>query len=689
MALAAYSAVAQLAHLAGRQFRRAPRRRCDRDQPLAHSTYPWSGAMRFRSAIVLTLFLSLIVCMSIPAHAEKRVALVIGNASYKNAATLQNPRNDAQDVSAALQRLGFETIVGLDLDKAGMEEKSIAFVRVARDSDVALVYYSGHAMQFGGFNYLMPVDAALHDDADLRRLTRVDDIVADLKQAKHLRILILDACRVNPLAEELSRLMELTRGPLVDRGLARIIAARGMIISYATQAGQTAADGEGHNSPYTMAFLKNIETADEISTIFRHITADVDTATQSKQLPELSLSVVGDFYLNGRPETMSQAQLESGQPATHANEAERAWTAMQGTTSQEVVEDFIKRYGDSFYGTLARVRLEELKKVQTEALAQVQVPSNPNASSSPSTVSSPPTGSAAGNPPQQVAVVAPPATAPSASPADAGLCGSATVTASSTSRSPRPLSAAEECAFSPKAVFRECEKCPEMVVVPPGSFTMGSPSSEPERDNNEGQVRVTMAKPFAVGKYPVTFDEWDACVADGGCGGYRPDDEGWGRGRRPAINVSWDDSQKYVSWINGKTGKTYRLLSEAEREYVTRAGTTTPFWWGSSISPTQANYDGKAGKKTVPVDSFAANPWGLYQVHGNMWEWTQDCWNASNSGNPGDGGARTIGHCSSRVLRGGSWHDFPRYLRAASRGWFAYGSRDYSIGFRVARTLTP
>jgi uncharacterized caspase-like protein len=214
--------------------------------------------------------------------------------------------------------------------------------RAAHDADVALVYYSGHAMQFGGSNYLMPVDAALHDQADLRRLTRIDDIVADLKQAKNLRILVLDACRVNPLAEELSRSMELTRGPPIDRGLARIVAARGMIISYATQAGQTAADGQERNSPYTMAFLKNIESPDEISTIFRHITADVDTATQSKQLPELSLSVVGDFYLKGRPDLTASPQPTAPlvQPT---NEAAQAWAAAQGTTSQAVLESFIKR----------------------------------------------------------------------------------------------------------------------------------------------------------------------------------------------------------------------------------------------------------------------------------------------------------------------------------------------------------
>ena len=169
---------------------------------------------------------------------------------------------------------------------------------------------------------------------------------------------------------------------------------------------------------------------------------------------------------------------------------------------------------------------------------------------------------------------------------------------------------------------------------------MGSPASEKERNSDEGpQHRVTFARQFAVGKFAVTFDEWDACVGDGGCNGHRPEDEGWGRGKRPVINVNWDDAKAYVAWLSRKTGKTYRLLSEAEREYVARAGTTTPFWWGSTISTSQANYDGNSTygsgskgeyrQKTVPVDSFQPNPWGLYQVHGNVWEWTEDCYKDS------------------------------------------------------------
>ena len=246
-----------------------------------------------------------------------------------------------------------------------------------------------------------------------------------------------------------------------------------------------------------------------------------------------------------------------------------------------------------------------------------------------------------------------------------------------------------------------CSFCPEMVGVPAGRFTMGSPASEAQRESREVQVSVTIARPSAVGKFAVTFDEWDACVADGGCNGHKPDDQGWGRGQRPVINVNWDDAQAYVKWLSSRTGRAYRLPSEAEREYVTRAGTTTPFWWGSSITPAQANYDGSAApypgggskgdyrQQTVPVDSFQPNEWGLFNVHGNVWEWTEDCWNDLTTGNAGDGSARTTGDCTRRVVRGGSWFSDPRILRAALRVPVSTVDRVIFQGFRLARTLTP
>ena len=248
--------------------------------------------------------------------------------------------------------------------------------------------------------------------------------------------------------------------------------------------------------------------------------------------------------------------------------------------------------------------------------------------------------------------------------------------------------------------FRDCRDCPEMVVMPAGSFMMGSTGNEPDPFSGEGPLhRVTIVRPFAIGKFAVTFAEWDACVTDGGCGGYAPSNEGWGSGDRPVINISWKDAESYADWLSRKTGQNYRLLSEAEFEYAARAGTDTLFWWGDSISPTQANYHGEfayAGgpkgiyrHKTLPVKSFEPNPWGLYQVHGNVATWTTDCWVDNYNDAPVDGSARTTGNCKFRVLRGGSWYDYPQTLRVAVRLIMEPRLRKNYVGFRLARELFP
>ena len=248
------------------------------------------------------------------------------------------------------------------------------------------------------------------------------------------------------------------------------------------------------------------------------------------------------------------------------------------------------------------------------------------------------------------------------------------------------------------ALLRDCAQCPEMVVVPAGTFIMGSPAGEKDRFEWEGpQHRVRIGRPFAAGKYEVTFAEWDACVAAGGCGGHHPGDEGWGRGKRPVINVSWDDAQAYVKWLSDKSGKSYRLLSESEWEYAARAGTTGAFSFGAAISASWANYDGNYAygsggmgvhrKKTVAVGSFPANKFGLHDMHGNVLEWVADCWNEDYAGAPNDGRAWKRGDCNRRVLRGGSWSSLPGILRSAFRLQIDTVVRNNNFGFRVARTL--
>jgi formylglycine-generating enzyme required for sulfatase activity len=244
------------------------------------------------------------------------------------------------------------------------------------------------------------------------------------------------------------------------------------------------------------------------------------------------------------------------------------------------------------------------------------------------------------------------------------------------------------------AEFSDCAGCPQMVVIPAGEFTMGSPPAE---QGAEAQHRVTIAVPFAVSKFEITFDEWDACVAGGGCGGYRPADEGWGRGNRPVMNTSWGDAKAYVTWLSRKTGQPYRLLSEAEWEYAARAGTTTMFSHGETISPTAANYDGSTDgsgpsdvnrQTTLPVGSFSANAFGLYDMNGNVSEWVEDCWHDDyTAGAPTDGSAWLEGNCNGRVVRGGSWEDSQTELRSAARTGGDKEDRFYTDGLRIARGL--
>ena len=222
---------------------------------------------------------------------------------------------------------------------------------------------------------------------------------------------------------------------------------------------------------------------------------------------------------------------------------------------------------------------------------------------------------------------------------------------------------------------------------------MGCLSNDDDCWDDEQPVHeVTIARPFALSVYEVTFAEWHACVAAGSCGGHEPDDEGWGRGSRPVIDVSWDDARAYAEWLSAQTGGEYRLPSEAEWEYAVRAGTATKYSWGDEIGVNRANCRGCGSRwdaaRTAPVGSFQPNAFGLYDMHGNVEEWVADCWNGSYAGAPTDGSAWLQGDCSGRVLRGGSW-DVPGRLRAAYRSVFATVVRRSFIGFRVARTLTP
>ena len=248
-----------------------------------------------------------------------------------------------------------------------------------------------------------------------------------------------------------------------------------------------------------------------------------------------------------------------------------------------------------------------------------------------------------------------------------------------------------DAGLRPGQVFRDCEDCPEMVVVPAGSFRMGCVSGQACSDH-EFPVHEVRVPSFALGRYEVLFEEYDRFVA--ATGRDSPDDGGWGRSGRPVINVSWEDATAYAEWLSAETGQRYRLPSEAEWEYAARAGTTTAYSWGNDLGQNRANcyrcgsrWD---GQQAAPAGSFAANAWGLHDMHGNVGEWVEDCWHDSYARAPADGSAWTRGDdCGRRVLRGDSWNSLPGDLRSADRVWFSIGFRFFTVGFRLARTLTP
>lgn len=238
------------------------------------------------------------------------------------------------------------------------------------------------------------------------------------------------------------------------------------------------------------------------------------------------------------------------------------------------------------------------------------------------------------------------------------------------------------CPAQTEFVEPDCKGCPVMVNVPPGSFVMGSDNG-PRESRPTRLIDVDGENRFAIGKFEVTFDEWEACTD---CR-RTPDDEGFGEGRRPVINVEWEDAQRYVRWLARRTGKPYMLPSEAQWEYAARGGTTKKFWWGDDRPSGRANCDGCGsewdGKGTAPVGSFPPNPFGLHDVHGNVFEWVQDCWHDSYVGAPGDLKPRLDGLCGMTVLRGGSWRYGATAAHVFARGKSGSGRRD-DFGFRVA-----
>ena len=615
---------------------------------------------------------------AVPAFADKRVALLIGNESYSAASRLANPRNDVKLLKSALEAAGFDDVrVAFDVGQKPMLKALNAFADAAADADIAVLYYSGHGLEMGGVNYLIPVDATLAADTDVPDETvTLERAMQALDGAKRLKLIILDACRTNPF---LASLKSRSGRKAIERGLAPMEpSGPDTLVAFAAKAGTPAYDGDGANSPFAEALARRLGTpGDDVEIALRKVRDDVLTATHNRQEPFKYGSLGGSV--------ISLAKGAGG----GGDDPQAAFEVAMAADTVAAMEAFLTKYRD---GGLAKVARRERERL-TQLAAIVPGP-------------------------------APPLLAP---------CGGVT-TASLASRGVGVLTADETCALQRGAVFQECADCPEMVVVPEGSFTMGSPDTEPGRDSDEGpRHEAKIARAFAVGKFDVTKDEFAAFVKDTGydagstcffydkkdasiaVSGHSWRDPGFAQtGSHPAVCLDWDDAQAYAKWLKDKTGRSYRLLSESEWEYSAR-GQTSPgtypryFFGGSdrdfckygngadetaktqipgaSVWTVLPCRDGYA--YTSPAGAFMPNPFGLYDMHGNVWQWVEDCYRDSYAGAPSDRSPKISGDCGQRVIRGGSWNFDPRYLRAAHRGRFVPSLRLNDLGFRVARTLLP
>jgi formylglycine-generating enzyme required for sulfatase activity len=591
------------------------------------------------------------------ANAERRLALAVGIDVYDNLKPLQKAVNDARAVGAALTELGFDTAIEENLARLPFSRAWQKFLNRLQPGDTAAVFFAGHGVEIGGVNYLLPRDVpkvGQHEeqvlaDASIRFNTLMDNLRA---RKVRVSLFILDACRENPTRDDANR-----SGVGGTRGLERVDPPEGTFVMYSAGVGESALDrlpgsDSSLNSVFTRALLPVLKTPGlslpEIARRVRAEVVDVARGAGHRQTPAYYDQVVGDLLLKaGAAEAFKPAAVGA---ASEAMETARVCREVEGMSSLAMLTVLERQHRGRPAGECVTARVEEVMKRQTALVASPK-PIEPAAVFNPT-------------------------------------------------RAPAPLTDSEERALKPKDSFKECLACSEMVVVPAGNFIMGSSAAEIAALNkeagwnytsNEGpQHTVTITRPFAAGKFEVTFAEWDACVAAGGCK-HNPDDSGWGRGKRPVIGVSWNDiTGEYLPWLSRTTGKTYRLLTEAEWEYAARAGTTTRYAFGDTITKRQAQFsEGSSGsaRKTVAVGSFLPNAFGLHDMHGNVWELVQDCSHGSYNGAPTDGSAWTTGECGGRMHRGADWFMPPRELRSARRASIHPATRSPYMGFRLARTL--
>lgn len=621
--------------------------------------------MFYRLMLMITL-----LCLACSPATAKRVALVVGNNSYANLAAnyqLEKAVNDATAMRDTLQGLGFEVIFLQDAALRDFKNAVFKFSAKIEKGDVAAFYYSGHGAALKGTNYFLPSDITPVDTSHQLNEAEIEAQVSQLaefsvkealilehmaKREPQVSLVIVDACRNNPLrddkVENAFRSMSVNGVVLGDNiSTAEKTLPEGMIIVYSAGFGQQALDrlntnDKDPNSPFTRVLLKQLKQpglglGDVVKNTKQEVFRLAKTVAH-KQTPSVYDQLFGgDVFLNGEPE---QAKLPDTKPDTTPDPAQAAFVAAGENLS--MLKVVAVRFSGTVWADFANTKIQELEKK-----VAVLVPEKP---------------------------VAP-------------ECAGVSTTVKGKIR-----------CLKPGDVFTDCKGCPEMVVVPAGSFMMGSPADENYRDSDEGpQHKVTFAKSFAIGMFEVTRGQFAEFAGDmnfdtsSNCETWSVTDA------HPVVCVSWDDAQAYVQWLSKKSGVDYRLLTEAEWEYAARTGTptTVPTETVKKSAVLTKSLKALAGSASVEVHdkhrlptmvvgSDDATNFGLFDLAGNVEEWTEDCYEYNYKNAHANGNA-TEGRGCKRTIRGGG--EFLFRFRWANRDASSADSQFNDLGFRIARDL--
>ncbi len=660
-----------------------------------------------------------------PADLKKRTALIIGNSSYKDS-PLANPVHDARDMAAVLKQLGFDVIVKTNADKRTMKKAINNFARKLQKSQVGLFYYAGHGMQVNGANYLIPVAADVQSESDIEyEAVHAGRVIGKMRReaGNTLNIVILDACRNNPF----KRSFRSSRS-----GLARMDAPIGTIIAYSTSPGSVAADGSGRNGLFTGALLKSFQQPGlTIQEALNRAGMEVMQESHRQQVPWMSSTPVPGFYLAG-----------SGSMETSTPTAQTKTGSLEVETRPGKAEIFI----DGYLEGRAPLKLQQIKPGRVTVRAEITgyeagekkvriragrnsrltlildktVAAEPEPTTGSLTIYATPADALV-----RILNIAPHYAAgmelaPSRYHIEVSRAGYLThkewleLAAGQELVKEIPLAEVE-----PIVVPEPVEPAPsvagprhgdtwtepktgmEFVYIRGGCFQMGSPKSEPGRDDDEKQHKVCVDG-FWLGKYEVTNRQYRLFRSSHDSGDYDGND--LNSNDQPVVNVSWQDAAAYAEWLSGKSGKKMVLPSEAQWEYAARAGTGTVRFWGDDADDacsyanvydrtskgafdywSRQHHDCKDGYAvTAPVGSFRANEFGLYDMLGNVYEWCSDWYGENYYSTSPRQNPRGPSSGSLRVLRGGSWYDYPAYVRSADRSGLEPGDRDGILGFRLA-----